>query len=76
MVGWSALYGPAKMAPEAVKRWAAVLQTAAKDARWIAGNDTYGGLPKVLTPEETEKYVAENFRAYQTLGQKLGIQMN
>lgn len=76
VVGWSALYGPAKMAPEAVKRWAAVLQAASKDPRWIMANDTYGGLPKVLTPEETEKYVAENFKAYQTLGQKLGIEMN
>jgi tripartite-type tricarboxylate transporter receptor subunit TctC len=76
VVGWSALYGPPKMNPEAVKRWAAVLQTAAKDARWVAGNDNYGGIPRVLTPEETEKYVAENFRTYQTLGQKIGIQMN
>lgn len=76
VVGWSALYGPPKMNPEAVKRWAAVLQTAAKDPRWVAANDNYGGIPRVLSPEETEKYVAENFRTYQTLGQKIGIQMN
>lgn len=75
VVGWSALYGPPKMAPEAVKRWADVLQKAKTDPRWVAGNATYGGIPKILSPQETEKYVAENYKTYVDLIKKTGIEM-
>ncbi|MEJ7929511.1 tripartite tricarboxylate transporter substrate binding protein [Ramlibacter sp. AN1015] len=75
VVGWSALYGPPNMAPEAVKRWAEVLQKASTDPRWIAGNATYGGIPKILSPQETEKYIAENYKTYVDLIQKTGIEL-
>lgn len=75
VVGWSALYGPPKMAPEAVKRWAEVLQKAKNDPRWVAGNGTYGGIPKILSPQETEKYVAENYKTYVDLIKKSDISL-
>ncbi len=75
VVGWSALYGPPKMDRAALQRWAAVLRHAAGDARWIAANEGYGGIPKILSPQDTEKYVAENFATYQDLIRKSGIEM-
>lgn len=75
VIGWSALYGPPKMPPEIVKKWAGVLKSASTDARWISANATYGGIPRVLTPEETAKYVSENFSAYQSLAKSAGIKM-
>lgn len=75
VIGWSALYGPPKMPADVVKKWAAVLRSAATDARWISANATYGGIPRVLTPEETATYVSENFSAYQSLVRSAGIKM-
>ena len=75
VIGWSALYGPPKMPPEIVKKWADVLKSASSDGRWIAGNATYGGIPRVLSPEETARFVSENFATYQSLVKSAGIRM-
>ncbi len=75
IVGWSALYGPPKMAPEAVQRWVAVLQQAAADKGWLEGNARYGGIPRVLSPAETEKFIASSHDAYARLGQQLGLEI-
>ncbi len=75
VIGWSALFGPPKMPPEIVKKWVGVLKSASTDARWIAANATYGGIPRVLSPEETARYVSENFSTYQSLARSAGIKM-
>lgn len=75
IVGWSALYGPPKMAPTLVARWAEVLQQVAKDPNWLRGEEKIGSIPRVLGPAETEKFVESQFRVYQELGQKLGIEL-
>nr|WP_315593879.1 tripartite tricarboxylate transporter substrate binding protein [uncultured Cupriavidus sp.] len=75
VIGWSALYGPPNMPVEIVRKWAGVLKSASTDARWISANATYGGIPRVLTPEETAKYVLENYHAYQALARSAGIKM-
>lgn len=75
VIGWSALYGPPRMPAELVRKWADVLKAASTDARWIAANATYGGIPRVLTPEATATYVAENFATYQALARSAGIRM-
>ena len=46
------------MDPVAVRKWADVLQQVAKDPKWIAANANYGGIPHVLSPEETAAYLA------------------
>lgn len=74
VVGWSALYGPPKMNPGAVKRWVTVLQEAAADSRWLAANAGYGGIPKILSPKDTEKYVSDNYHAYQSLVEKIRLE--
>lgn len=75
IVGWSALYGPPKMAPALVARWAEVLQQVAKDPNWLRGEEKIGSIPRVLVPAETERFVESQFRTYQELGQKLGIEL-
>lgn len=75
IVGWSALYGPPKMAPEALQRWTAVLQQAAANPAWLEGNVRYGGIPRVLSPAETEAFVAASHEAYARLGQQLGLEL-
>jgi tripartite-type tricarboxylate transporter receptor subunit TctC len=75
VVGWGALFGPPKMSPEAVQRWAAVLKQVSQDPKWIAGNASFGGMPRVLSPQDTEKYIAESFTTYTELVRKAGLEL-
>lgn len=75
VIGWSALYGPPKMDEAVVRRWAQVLKGVAKDARWQAGTNNFGGIPHILSPAETEKYVGDSFAVYQNLVEKAGLEI-
>ncbi len=73
IVGWSALYGPPKMSPEIVNKWVEVLGIADKDANWQAGNVRYGGIPRILSPMDTEKFAVSQYVTYSKLSSQLGI---
>ena len=75
IVGWSALYGPPGLGQDIVARWVAVLAAAARDAQWIAATEKAGSAPRVLTPAETEKFVAEQYAVYDKLGRRLGLEL-
>lgn len=76
VIGWSGLFGPPGMSREALDKWAAVLQQIAKDPKWIAGNANFGGIPHVLSPADTEKYVSQGASIYADLVAKAGLQVN
>jgi tripartite-type tricarboxylate transporter receptor subunit TctC len=75
IVGWSALYGPPKLDPNVLQRWVEVLRQASADRAWLEGNARYGGIARVLAPEDTAKFVAESFATYSKLGRDLGIEL-
>jgi tripartite-type tricarboxylate transporter receptor subunit TctC len=75
MVGWSALYGPPKLDPNALQRWVEVLRQASSDRGWLDSNARYGGIPRVLAPEDTATFVAESFATYAKLGRDLGLEL-
>jgi len=75
VLGWSALYGPPKMDPAAVKRWTAVLKQLSEDPKWIAGNATFGGIPSVMSAADTENFVSDSYATYQALVQKTGMEI-
>jgi tripartite-type tricarboxylate transporter receptor subunit TctC len=63
------------MDPAAVLRWSSVLRQLSQDSKWVAGNATFGGIPNVLSPEDTHKYVENSFSVYQSLVQKTGLEI-
>ena len=73
ITGWSALFGPQDLAREAQERWAQVLQKLSGDADWLAGNARIGGIPAIMTPADTERYVRGQYELYDRLGTKLGL---
>lgn len=73
ITGWSALYGPLKMDPKLVKFWRDTLEKVAKDPQWITATEKIGSMPRVLSPEDTAKFVKEQFETYDRLGKSLGI---
>lgn len=76
VIGWSGLFGPPGMSPEAVAKWASALKQIAQDPKWIAGNANFGGIPHVLSPAETEKYINQGAAIYADLVAKAGLQVN
>jgi tripartite-type tricarboxylate transporter receptor subunit TctC len=74
IVGWSALFGPANLPREVVQKWSETMRQVAADPQWKAGNEKFGGIPHVLSPAETERYVGEQFRVYQGLAKQLGLE--
>jgi tripartite-type tricarboxylate transporter receptor subunit TctC len=76
IIGWSALYGPPRMPKEIVARWAEVLAATAKDPAWLAGEQKIGSIPRVLSPDETRRYVEGQVRTYEKLGRQLHLELH
>lgn len=73
VVGWSAVFGPPKMANDVRDRIAAAIRTISTDPAWVAATATTGSLPLVKTPEETKQYVKGQYQLYRSLGESLNI---
>jgi tripartite-type tricarboxylate transporter receptor subunit TctC len=73
IIGWSALYGPPGMDPKLIAYWRDVLQKVGKDPQWIGVTEKMGSVPRILSPEETARYVKEQFETYDRLGKAIGL---
>ena len=73
IVGWTALYGPPGLPRAVVDQWAQWLQQAAKDPAWISATEKAGSLPRVMSPADTERFVAEQVGVYERLGKSLNL---
>jgi len=76
IIGWSALYGPPGMPADLVSFWREALAKVAADRQWIAGTERIGGMPSVMTPADTRRFVAGQFELYDRIGRQLGIELN
>ena len=75
VIGWSALIGPPHMPPAVVKRLADALQQASTNPKWLAANESFGGIPHVLSPQDTEQYVRNSYAIYADLVKKAGLEI-
>jgi len=75
IIGWSALYGPPGMPAEQIAYWREALAKVATDRQWIAGTERIGGMPSVMTPADTRRFVANQFELYDRIGKQLGIEI-
>ena len=75
IIGWSALYGPPGMPADLIAYWRDVLAKVAKDQRWQDGMARIGGMPSIMTPADTRRFVASQFELYDTIGKRLGIEL-
>jgi tripartite-type tricarboxylate transporter receptor subunit TctC len=75
IIGWSALYGPPGMPAEQIAYWRDALAKVATDPQWIAGTERIGGMPSVMTPADTRRFVANQFELYDRIGKQLGIEL-
>ncbi len=73
IIGWSALYGPPGMERKLVAYWSDVLNKVARDPQWITATERIGSVPRILPPEETARFVKEQFETYDRLGKAIGL---
>lgn len=73
IIGWSALYGPPGMDKKLISYWGGVLQKVAKDPQWVNATEKIGSVPRILSPEETARFVKEQFETYDRLGKAIGL---
>lgn len=70
--GWSALYGPANLPNDVVERWHAVLAQVGHDPEWVGQVKKRGGVPSIMTPAATKRYVEAQYNAYRALAPHFG----
>ena len=73
IVGWTVLLGPPRMHQDPKLKWLEVLGKLANDPEWLAGNAKLAGIPSIRSPEETEKFMKEQYELYEKLAVSLGL---
>ena len=73
LAAWSALAGPPRLPRDVVERWTDVLAKLARDPAWLAGVEKLGGIAAVRSAAETDKFVRDQSRLYETLAERLGL---
>lgn len=76
VIGWSALYGPKGMKEEVSSKWVDCLAKVATDEDWIKATKDLGSIPKVMSPEETKEFVGNQYAAFFTVVERLGLAIN
>jgi tripartite-type tricarboxylate transporter receptor subunit TctC len=73
IIGWSALYGPPGMDNKLIAYWSDVLQKISKDPQWVGATERIGSVPRIMPPDETARFVKEQFETYDKLGKSIGL---
>ena len=73
VIGWSGVWGPPNLPEEVVNKWVEVLQQVSEDRAWRKLTEGLGSVPHVLPPDETKAFVENQYLAFKTLTEKLGM---
>ena len=73
VIGWSGIWGPGDMNPEAVDAWVSTLATLKEDESWNAATVALGSIPAILSPEETRTFVEQQFNTFRVIADKLDM---
>lgn len=73
VVGWSGVWGPPGLPEDIVNKWVEVLGQVAEDRAWLKLTKGLGSIPHVLPPDETKAFVENQYLAFKTLTEKLGM---
>ena len=72
-VGWSGFFGPKDLPKDVVARYAEMLNELKTNQKWQETTLNLGAIPYILTPEESEKFVMEQYEKFTLMGQKMDI---
>ena len=72
-VGWSGFFGPKGLSKEIVGVYADMLNKLKSNTAWQETTRNLGAIPYILSPEESEKFVMEQYDNFTKMGQKMHI---
>lgn len=75
IIGWSAVYGPPGLPADVVAKWTDTLEKMKKDRAWNRMTKSLGNIVTVMSPEDTKKFVAAQYKVYDDTLAKLGMQI-
>ena len=70
--GWNALYGPTGLPKEVVDYWTGILGRIKTSPAWLETVKRRGTIPSIMTPDETNTFVRDQFAAYRSLSNVIG----
>ena len=73
VVGWSGVWGPPGMDQAAADKWVEVLGKLKDDRAWNKLTKGLGSVPSIRGPQETKAFVENQYEAFKTLTEKLGM---
>ena len=73
VVGWSGVWGPPGMDQAAADKWVEVLGNLKDDKAWNKLTKGLGSIPSIRGPQETKAFVENQYEAFKTLTEKLGM---
>ena len=73
VVGWSGVWGPPGMDQAAADKWVEVLEKLRDDKAWNKLTRGLGSIPSIRGPQQTKAFVENQYEAFKTLTEKLGM---
>jgi tripartite-type tricarboxylate transporter receptor subunit TctC len=73
VIGWTGLWGPGDMNPEAVDAWVSTLASLKEDESWNAATEGLGSIPNVMSPQDTRVFVEQQFNTFRVIADKLDM---
>ncbi len=70
--GWNALYGPPGLPKHVIEYWSGVLARVKGSPAWLETVKRRGTVPSIMSPEETHRFVRDQFAAYSALSNVIG----
>jgi len=73
IIGWSGIWGPPGLPDDIQAKWVEVLASLNEDKAWNKLTKGLGSVPAILGQAETKAFVEEQYEAFKTLTEKLGM---
>jgi tripartite-type tricarboxylate transporter receptor subunit TctC len=76
IIGWSGVWGPPDLPEEVTSKWMVVMDTLKTDQAWNDKTRELGSIPSIMSPDDTRAFVKTQYEAFNTITEKLGMQIN
>ena len=73
IIGWSAIYGPPGLPDDIVAKWVDTLNQLKESKGWLRLTKGLGNIVSVRSPEDTKKFVSDQYEVFNTALEKLGM---
>lgn len=73
ITGWSGIFAPSKMPPAMVEQLWKAVQEVGKDQKWRRATEQAGAIPYIIGPDETRKFIKNQFDVYESIGKSLNM---